>query len=92
MGGWKDARGWLYIHIGFGGVWDYRAVEKIGGQEQHMKRTQKKGKEKQRRLRKEMSDDSRDERKKALDGGRRKKSCVLGMSVEGECMWVGMYV
>jgi len=36
-GGWKDARGWLYIHIGFGGVWDYRAVEKIG-QEQHMNR------------------------------------------------------
>jgi hypothetical protein len=32
---WDDfgdgARGWSHIHIGFGGVWDYRAVEENWG-------------------------------------------------------------
>jgi hypothetical protein len=39
---WGDfedgARGWSHIHIGFGGVWDYRAVEeKWGGKIKQIK-------------------------------------------------------
>ena len=85
-GGWKDARGWLYIHIGFGGVWDYRAVEKIG-QEQHMKR-----KKKEKRMSWErMSDDRgmKEKRRWTADGA---KVLCVGMRENGECMWVGMYV
>lgn len=71
-GGWKDARGWLYIHIGFGGVWDYRAVEKIG-QEQHIKRQKKKEKE----VAEEDVGRSRDERKRGVGRRTAQKSCVL---------------
>lgn len=88
--GWKDARGWLYIHIGLGGVWDYRAVEKIG-QEQHMKR--KKKERKKRRSRERMSDGrSRDAKKKrrwTADGA--KVLCVGMGEKESACGWACMF-